>query len=536
MKRWNGWGRVEEPVEPLDEDVLRYLQASLGELSPSENAALQSVLGSVPTSRLPPHPLVNADPELRLRHARGQSLPDWVALRCGTVDNFPDAICTPKTVEEIRLLFRYALGTGAAIIPYGGGTSVLGHVNVADSGRPCLTLSMRRFNRLRSLDTVSQLASIEAGMTGPEIESHLNAQGVTLGHFPQSFEFSTLGGWIATRSTGSQSHFYGRIGDLYAGGHVETPEGPFDLPAFPASAAGPDLRQLILGSEGRLGVITHAAMRVSPLPKDERFYGVFFPGFEAGLEAARQVVQRRVPVSMLRLSDTVETETSLILLGRPSLTHLLTRGLDFMGLGAGACMMIVGLTGGGAVNRAAYRQVRHIVRRQEGIVIRPIIGGAWHASRFKTPYLRNRLWEAGAALDTLETALPYASYSSAFSAIKGAIRAAAMAQGERALIFGHCSHIYRDGANAYITFLFRHFKDPERTLALWRSMKGAASQAIVDHGGTISHQHGVGLDHRRYLPLEKGELGMRALRAMRASFDPQSMLNPGKLMDDQLPE
>jgi alkyldihydroxyacetonephosphate synthase len=536
LKRWNGWGRVEVPAEILDEEILQYLQASLGELEPGNDALLEDVLRSVPASRLPPHALVRTEPEIRLRHARGQSLPDWVALRSGQIDTFPDGVCTPTTVEDIRLLFRYALGTGAAIIPYGGGTSVLGHINPGRSDRPSLTLSMHNFNRLRSLDRVSQLATLDAGMTGPEIESNLNQAGFTLGHFPQSFEFSTLGGWIATRSTGSQSHYYGRIEDLFAGGHLETPGGPFDLPSFPASAAGPDLRQLALGSEGRLGIVTHAAMRVSPLPATDRFYGAFFPSFDAGLEAARQVAQGRVPISMLRLSDALETQTSLILLGRPTLIRLLTRGLDLIGLGGQACMMIIGLTGSEAVSRAAYRQVRSIVRRAEGITLRPLIGGAWHSSRFETPYKRNSLWEAGAALDTLETALPYAGYLSAFSNIKEAMRRAAEEYGERALVFGHCSHIYRDGANMYITFLFRHFRDPECTLALWRGVKNAASQIIVAQGGTISHQHGVGLDHRRYLPQEKGELGMRALSCVRASFDPQSMLNPGKLMDDQAVE
>ncbi len=536
MRRWNGWGTVETSVERLGEEVLRYLRSSLGELVPSEDASLADVLRSVPDSNLPPHPLVQTAPETRLRHARGQSLPDWVALRAGRIGTFPDGVCMPAAEADVRLLLEYSKDAGAALIPYGGGTSVVGHVTPAGGDRPTLTMSMRGFNRLRSLDRISLLAVTETGMTGPEVEGNLKREGFTLGHFPQSFEFSTLGGWIATRSTGSQSQHYGRIEDLFAGGHLETPEGPFDLPPFPASAAGPDLRQLVLGSEGRLGIITHAAMRISPLPPEERFYGAFLPAFEAGLAVARQVAQARVPVSMLRLSDAVETETSLILLNRPALTGWLSRGLKLTGLGADACMMVLGLTGEAAVCRAAYRLVRHVVRRNRGLLVKPIIGNAWRSSRFRTPYLRNSLWEAGVALDTLETALPYAGYSNAFTSIKDAIRLAAEAREERVLVFGHCSHSYPDGGNAYITFLFRHFKDPERTLGLWRAMKDAASQAIVVHGGTISHQHGVGLDHRAYLPQEKGALGMRTLAAIRESFDPRGVLNPGKLIDERVSE
>jgi alkyldihydroxyacetonephosphate synthase len=536
VRRWNGWGTAETPEERLGEQVLRYLRSSLGELTPSEDATLAEVLRSVPDSSLPPHPLVGIGAEIRLRHARGQSLPDWVALRTGRIGPFPDGVCAPTTEGDIRLLLEYAGEAGAALIPYGGGTSVVGHINPTGGDRPTLTMSMRGFNRLRSLDGISHLAVLEAGMTGPEIEANLNREGFTLGHFPQSFEFSTLGGWIATRSTGSQSQYYGRIEDLFAGGHLETPGGPFDLPPFPASAAGPDLRQLVLGSEGRLGIVTHAAMRVSPFPPEERFYGVFLPSFDAGLAVARQVTQARVPISMLRLSDAVETETSLILLDRPDLTRWLGRGLKMLGLGAQPCMVVLGLTGHAPICRAAYRLVRHLVRSHNGILIKPIIGNAWHASRFKTPYLRNSLWKAGVGLDTLETALPYTGYLNAFTNIKEAIRRAAEAQQEQVLAFGHCSHSYPDGGNAYITFLFRHFRDPERTLELWRAMKLAASQAIVAHGGTISHQHGVGLDHRSYLPQEKGQMGMHSLAAIRESFDPRRVLNPGKLIDDQVAE
>ncbi len=231
-------------------------------------------------------------------------------------------------------MFKYARNTGAAVIPYGGGTSVVGHINPIATGAPVLSIDLGHFNHLVDLDETSHLATFGAGVRGPEVERQLNQQGYTLGHFPQSFELSTLGGWVATRSSGQQSYYYGRIEDLFAGGHVETPRGPIDLPPLPASAAGPDLRQVFLGSEGRLGIITRVTVRVQPLPEFEAFYGVFFPEWEAGVEAVRQIAQEGVGLSMMRLSNACETETTLALSGKDALVRWASRGLRLLGLWA----------------------------------------------------------------------------------------------------------------------------------------------------------------------------------------------------------
>ena len=193
---------------------------------------------------------------------------------------------------------------------------MVGHINAPRSDVPVLTLSLEKMTRLLDLDETSRVANFEAGVSGPELERLLHQRGYTLGHFPQSHEYSTLGGWIATRSSGQQSYYYGRIEQLFAGGRMETPLGTLDLPHFPASAAGIDVREMVLGSEGRMGVITSAKVRVSPLPETEEFYGVFFPSWEQGTDAVRQIAQERMLVSMLRLSNPVETETTLILSGK----------------------------------------------------------------------------------------------------------------------------------------------------------------------------------------------------------------------------
>ncbi len=276
MRRWNGWG--EESVRcPVAEPARRFLESRLGPGIRPTDAALEDVTRRIPSSRLPPHPLISTDAETRVRHALGQSLPDWIALRSGRIAAFPDGVAFPTNSGQVRELLAYAAGAGARVIPYGGGSSVVGHLTVLPEFGPALSVDLCRMNRLLALDEESGLATFQAGVRGPDLEAALRARGFTLGHFPQSFEHSTLGGWVATRSAGQFSLGLGRIEDLFAGGLLETPAGPLVLPPFPASAAGPDLRQVVLGSEGRLGILTEAVVRVRRVPRRERFLAVFFP-------------------------------------------------------------------------------------------------------------------------------------------------------------------------------------------------------------------------------------------------------------------
>jgi len=529
MKRWNGWGNI-ATLYPLPDSSLDFLQARLGPLTAFQDSSLDSVLAAVPESKLPFHPLIDTKPETRLRHARGQSLPDWVALNHCRVETFPDGIAFPQRVDDVPELLKFAREHGARVIPYGGGTSVVGHINPLQDDHPILTLSMEKLDQMKELDEVSNLADFEAGVTGPQLEAQLQKNGYTLGHYPQSFEYSTLGGWIASRSSGQQSYHYGRIEDQLAGGQIETPQGRLDLPVFPASAAGPDLREMVLGSEGRMGIITRAKIRIKPLPETESFYGVFFPSWEQGLAAVRSITQNNIPVSMLRLSNPIETETTLVLSGK-SWIDLADRGLRLVGHGNERCLFIFGVTGSPTQTKLSRRAVVKICRSYKGLFVGSIVGKTWEKSRFHSPYLRNTLWEKGAAIDTLETALPWSQVKAASQAIPEAIVGAARQSGERVLVMTHLSHIYPDGASIYTTYLFRRTLDPDELLERWSAMKGAASREIQKYGGTISHQHGVGTDHKPYLPAEKGILGMEAIRTFIKTFDPEGMLNPGKLFD-----
>jgi alkyldihydroxyacetonephosphate synthase len=388
-------------------------------------------------------------------------------------------------------------------------------------------------DRLVDLDPTSHLATFEAGVQGPHLEAQLAPHGLTLGHFPQSFELSTLGGWIATRSSGQQSYCYGRIEDHFLGGHLESFLGPLDLPPLPASAAGPDVRQLILGSEGRLGVLTRATVRVHALPEVEGFYGVFFHDWEAGAEAVREITQARAPVSMLRLSDAMETETTLALSGKDQMVRWADRGLRLLRYTEARSLLIYGVTGKRRLAHLARGMVEQAARRHGGLPAGGLIGRMWQKSRFLTPYLRNTLWERGYALDTVETALPWKAVQPLANDLRPTLASALADRDERVLVFAHLSHIYPVGASVYTTFLWRRGPDPDETLDRWYRLKTAASETIVAHGGTISHQHGVGSDHRAYLVHEKGDVGLALIRSALKQADPDELLNPGKLLPEE---
>lgn len=529
MRRWNGWGD-DTVTYPLHDGPKKFLAELVGLGVPPRDVALEKVIAAVPPSDLPVHPLISNDPERRVRHGRGQSLPDWIALRSGRIPAFPDGVAFPRTDAEICDLLEFAGTVGAQVIPYGGGTSVVGHINTLPSEAPVLIVNMGRLNRLCRFDSTSHLATFGAGITGPDLEAQLRARGYTLGHYPQSFELSTLGGWIVTRSTGQQSLGYGRIEKLFAGGKLVTPVGTLELPPFPASAAGPDLREIVLGSEGRLGILTEATIRATPLPEVEAFHAVFFASFEQGREAAREMMQERLPLSMLRLSTAVETKTTLALAGRERLIGALEGLLSMRGIGEDKCMMLLGFAGRAALVKVTRKEALDLAGKHGGVHVGRTFGKEWHKNRFRTPYLRNTLWEMGYAIDTLETATDWANVPAMVDAIESALRPGLGEMGERVHVFTHLSHVYPYGSSIYTTYLYRIASDPDETLQRWQILKAAASCAIVAHGGTITHQHGIGTDHAPYLAEEKGDLGTAAIRDLCKQFDPAGMMNPGKLV------
>jgi alkyldihydroxyacetonephosphate synthase len=530
MRRWNGWG--DETVSfPLPATATTFLAGKLGPARRPQDAPLNTVLHAVAASRLPVHPLVVSTAEERVRHACGQSLGDWIALRFGRIRAFPDGVAYPSSDDEVRDLLRFAADVGAEVIPYGGGTSVVGHITPRGGAAPVLTLDLGRMASLVQLDERGRLATFGAGIAGPGIEASLRPAGLTLGHFPQSFDYSTLGGWVATRSSGQQSLRYGRMEQMFVGGHIESPAGPLELPSFPASAAGPDVREWFLGSEGRLGILTRATVRVSALPEREAWQAVFFRSWTDGLAATQRMAQAGLPLAMLRLATAAETETTLALAGHPRLVAALRGYLGLRGAGGDACLLLLGLVGSSRLVACAKRSALAIARDARGIHLGQSLGRKWYANRFRSAYLRNSLWDAGYAVDTLETACTWSRLPAMVDAIATSLRGAFSPEALPVHVFSHLSHVYPHGSSVYTTYVFPLHADADENLRRWQTLKGAASRAIVLHGGTISHQHGVGTDHLPYLEAEKGALAMQALRTLCHAFDPHGLMNPGKLFE-----
>lgn len=534
MRRWNGWGNENsEYATTMSESALQVLGSLVGTAKPLPEATLAEVIEKVPSSRLSEHRLVDTGEEVRVRHCRGQSFPDVIEMRGGEVDTFPDGVGFPESSDDVRELIDYASRHDILVIPYGGGTSVVGHINPEAGQKPVLTINMGKMNQLIDLDRDSNLATFGAGTPGPLLEEELRREGYTLGHFPQSWELSTVGGWVASRSSGQQSLRYGRIEQMFAGGKIETPAGTLDIPTIPASSAGPDLREIIMGSEGRMGIITEVKVRITALPESESFHAYFFPSWRDGAAAARNLAQNKVQLSMVRLSNEMETMTQM-LTGDPDAIAELDRHLKANDIGDGRVMMTFGVTGSARQHQSAGEIARETCESYSGVDGGDELGQKWAHGRFSAPYLRDPLLAAGFAVDTMETAVDWGRVDDTLAAMEAAVRETADAEGEQIHVYTHLSHVYNQGSSIYMTYIFRCADSYQATLERWGRLKKAGASAIVACGGTISHQHGVGADHRDYISAEKGPLGVAAIRRLCDFFDPDRRLNPGKLLPDEI--
>jgi alkyldihydroxyacetonephosphate synthase len=456
---------------------------------------------------------VLTDDATRRLRTRGKSTPDLLRQRAGDLSDAPDAVVRPGSHEEVAAVLEYAVQHHLAVVPFGGGTSVTGGLVARREGYSGLvSLDLIRMKRLIGLDQDSMTAVLEPGLRGPEAEALLAAEGLTLGHYPQSFEFATIGGFAATRSSGQSSAGYGRFDALVVGLRVATPRGELRLGSAPANAAGPDLRQLILGSEGAFGVITEVTVRVRRLPAERIYEGWSWPSFTAGADAMRALAQAGLLPTVLRLSD--ETETAI------NLAHPTGIG----GETTGGCLMITGYEGEPGANAAKRAAVTALLESLGGTCVGTDAGDSWAGGRFNAPYLRDSLLDAGVLVETLETATWWSNRAALYARVKGALEDAL---GEGALVLCHISHVYETGCSLYFTVAAKGTDDP---LEQWLKAKANACDAIVASGATITHHHPVGTDHKPWLTAEIGELGASVLRAVKADLDPTGVLNPGVLV------
>ncbi len=547
--KWWGWGDAKKRYS-LDQSprFWPFLEAQIGPLGeqPARPVAREDI--ALPASRMTGEDRVALQTILgregfsqeagdRIGHAYGKSYRDLIRLRRGEVPHPPDAVLWPRTHDEVQRVLDFATARGWAVIPFGGGTSVVGGVEVPPhlSDRIFLSLDLARLNRVLEVDPLSRLARVEAGILGPDLEAALQAQGMTLGHYPQSFEFSTLGGWVATRSAGQQSTKYGKIEAMVAGLRVATPRGPLVVKALPARATGPDLNGLIVGSEGIYGIITEVSVRIHPVPARRDYRGVLLPSFERGVELIRALVQSGMQPATARLSDTAETEALMAMSKSPKspLQAALERfAKRFLMRGPAAaspsrCMLILGYEGSQAEVLASWERARSLIRDHEGLPVGSSPGVSWYRNRFELPYLRDTLLDHGVMVDTFETSATWAKLPELYAQIRSATQSALEREAGRGHVMCHLSHAYQDGASLYFTFTSRQAED---ALAQWLAVKRAATDAILAGGGALSHHHSVGLDHAPWMAQEIGETGLMALDGIKRALDPRDCMNPGKLL------
>lgn len=519
----------ETPPVPLDEIALRPSR-----LDDPVYCSLRKLLGNG---------TVHTDRQARIEHAYGKSYRDLVRIRAGYVPNPPDAVIYPADQGQIAALLAWAADRDVVIIPFGGGSSVLGGVEPQPGEQTVLTLDLARLDRVLALDPVSRTARIQAGATGPEIEAQLNARGFTLGHFPQSFEFSTLGGWIATRATGQNAIGYGSIGYLTQAVRAVTPMGIIEANDVPATAAGPSLLQVLVGSEGAYGVIVEATMRIHPLPAVRDYRGLLFHSLEDGLAAYRDLMQTPgISPTIVRLSDARETAACVALnhelQGLRRLADLLTRQLlrvQKYDLFEGSVLMILGFEGSARWTKKQWELALDICGAHRGSSLGQAVGKTWMRERFALPYLRDILLGAGILVDTLETATTWSHLPKVYAGLVNAIKTTILATGGGpGYVMTHISHANAHGASLCTTFMGRQVPDPDPLAkqAQWEEIKRAATDAILAANGTLTHQHGVGREHAPWLQEEIGPVGIQMLRALKQTLDPGGIMNPGVLLPE----
>jgi alkyldihydroxyacetonephosphate synthase len=470
---------------------------------------------------------VTTERETRLRRAGGKSYLDLLRRRDGDASDAPDAVVRPGSTEETAALLATCSELGVVVVPFGGGTSVVGGLAGMDpDDRPSVSVDLSRMASVQALDVPSSLVTVGPGMRGPALEEELAREGLTLGHLPQSWEFATVGGYAATRSAGQASTGMGRFDELVAGLTLATPSGVLELGRPPASAAGPDLLGLALGSEGALGVITSVTLRVRPRPPASSYEGWSFRTWPTGLAALQRLARYDLLPDVVRLSDPDESRASLLMTSGAGAAAL-RAGLRTRGHAEG-CLLVVGWEGLPDLVSARRRAASSLLREGGAVRLGRRVGDSWRRHRFQGPYLRDRLLDGGLMVETLETAATWSALPTVYDAVRRALRESLRRDGRAPLVMTHVSHGYATGGSLYFTVLAD--RDDALPIQQWLAAKRAATDALLAAGGTLTHHHAVGADHRPWLEREIGPLGMAVLRAVKDRLDPQGICNPGVLL------
>jgi alkyldihydroxyacetonephosphate synthase len=480
---------------------------------------------------------VSLDPLDRVVHARGKSLRDLVWQRSGELPRVPDVVVRPGSEDEVSAILEAAMRFDAVVIPFGGGSSISGSLEAPSTEtRPVISVDLERLNQVLEIDPTSRLARVQAGVFGPHLEEQLAARGYTFGHFPDSFTHSTLGGWIATRSSGMQSDRYGDIADMTKGLRVVAPSGTLVTRPIPATSTGPSIREMVLGSEGRLGIITEATVHVRRIPEKRLILGYLFPTFSVALAAMQEIASGEYSVSVTRVSDAHETQFSFAMRVLPTLTDKLQSyalrlflrrrlGWDLNDM----CLSFIGYEGSDRHVAAQRRAVGKLVKRHGGLCIGSGPGALYDQKKFDIPYIRDYLLDRGAPGDVSETATTWSGLMPLYDAVTTAANDAFDQIAVKGYVMCHLSHSYHAGACLYFTFSFGA-TSPETMVSEYEVVKSAIQQAFVDNGATLSHHHAVGTEHAQWLEQDISAPGVAMLEALFAGTDPGQHLNPGKIV------
>jgi alkyldihydroxyacetonephosphate synthase len=553
LKHW-GWGFEDQaPSRRELEEAARGIRERFGFGGEVEEAVpLDEVEIRAPRLKAPSGlgDLFTDEKYERVSRGLGKAYRDVVRGFRGEFENPPDLVARPRDESEIEAVLAWAEAEGAAVIPFGGGTSVVGGVEGRLADRPFVTLDLRRLDRVLEVDAESMAARIQAGATGPVVEEQLRGHGLTLRHFPQSFEYSTLGGWIATRAGGHFATLYTHIDDLVESVRAITPRGTWESRRLPGSGAGPSPDRALIGSEGILGVIGEAWVRVRPRPEFKSSCGVEFDDFSAAARAVREISQSGLYPSNCRLLDALEAgttgagsgEKSMLILGFESAHHPVDAPME---LALAMAREHGGVPGevraqtpepGETPESGLGRGGEEKARSRAGSAEAGDSVGAWRSAFLFAPYLRDTFVACGVLSDTFETAITWDRFEDFHAVVMDAVRRKvaevcdAPADGAGApRISCRFTHVYPDGPAPYFTVMAPAVRGGE--VAQWNEIKAAASEAVMEGGGTITHHHAVGRDHRPWYDRQRPAPFAAALRAAKAELDPAAVLNPGVLID-----
>ena len=532
--RWWGWGDPAEPVElgPAAERLLA--EREIATIDGSTAPQIDEV--KIPEARPLAERVLDAagkenvftGHEDRVRHANGQNYLDLMSLRAGRLEQAPDAVVVPENADRVLAVLEACADSGVAVVPFGGGSSVVGGVTpLRGEHETVISLDLAALREI-SVDETSLTARLGAGLRGPEAERLLGERGYTLGHFPQSFEYATIGGFAATRSAGQSSSGYGRFDSLVSSIRMITPAGEISTLATPHTSIGPALREVVVGSEGILGVIPDVDVRIRPLPAVRRYEAWIVEDFEAGNEIVRKLAQADALPTIIRVSDIPETDVNLAMsLPSGAAANAFRRYLKLRGR-AGGSLVISGYEGSSGTVHRRRSDVAREIRRGGGVYLGQAAGKGWAKGRFHGPYLREGLLDRGVLVETLETAQQWSGHRHLYESVRRAMEEALAANGMEGIVMCHLSHAYRDGASLYFTVIAS--QGPAGGPENWPKVKLAACRAIQAAGGTLSHHHATGRDHAPWIEGEIGAGGIDALRSLKEQFDPSGIMNPGKLL------